>query len=112
MTGKSRHHFYIDDTIMREIEVLAAKPGGSKSAIVAHALRALLDGRGADQVDAILKGRLTTVSAHLTRLDRNQQIILESLALFIRYQLTITAPVPKADKAARAVGQDRFQAFV
>ena len=38
--------------------------------------------------------------------------MLESLALFVRYQLTVTAPLPEADQAARAVGRDRFQAFV
>jgi hypothetical protein len=39
-------------------------------------------------------------------------VLLESLALFVRYQLTVTAPLPEPDQAARAVGRDRFQAFV
>lgn len=31
---------------------------------------------------------------------------------FVRYQPTVTAPLPEADKAARAVGQECFQKFV
>jgi hypothetical protein len=43
---------------------------------------------------------------------RDIDVVLESLALFIRYQLTATAPLPEADAAGRAVGRDRFEAFV
>jgi len=39
-------------------------------------------------------------------------VLLESLSLFVRYQLTVTAPLPEADTAARAVGRERFEAFV
>src|SRR3546814_6311779 len=56
--------------------------------------------------------RLNRISAQLNRIERDQQVLLESLALFVRYQLTVTAPLPDADQAARAVGRDRFQAFV
>ncbi len=109
---KTRTHVYLEDTLMAQLEALASKPGGSKSAIVADALRAMITRRGSGEVDDMVKTRFDRVSSHLSRLERDQQIILESLALFIRYQLTITAPVPKNDKAARAIGHDRFQAFV
>jgi len=36
----------------------------------------------------------------------------EALNRDFRYQLTVTAPLPEADQAARAIGRDRFQAFV
>ena len=39
-------------------------------------------------------------------------MVLESLALFVRYQLTQTAHLPEPDAAARAQGHDRFQRFV
>jgi len=39
-------------------------------------------------------------------------MLLESLSLFVRYQLMVTAPLPEADTAARAVGRERFEAFV
>ena len=109
---KPRHHLYLDDALTAQLEALAAKPGSSKSAIVADALRQYLARRGAHDIDEALKIRLDRQSRQMDRLERDGQVLLESLALFIRYQLTVTAPLPEPDKAARAVGQDRFQKFI
>ncbi|HEY5237688.1 MAG TPA: hypothetical protein VIJ62_04845, partial [Rhizomicrobium sp.] len=41
------------------------------------------------------------------------QITLESIALFVRYQLSITPPLPASQLAAsQAAGNDRFQTFI
>jgi hypothetical protein len=109
---KPRHHLYLDDELTAQLAALSATPGSSKSAIVADALRHYLDRRGARDIDDALKIRLDRQSRQLDRLERDLQVLLESLALFVRYQLTVTAPVPEPDKAARAVGQDRFQKFI
>jgi len=110
---KPRHHLYLDDELTEQLEALAAKPGSSKSAIVSDALRGFLARRGANELDDRLKVRLDRVSRQLNRIERDQQILLESLALFVRYYLTVTAPLPEADQeAARALGQERFQAFI
>ncbi len=110
---KPRHHLYLDDELTEQLEALAAKPGSSKSAIVSDALRAFIARRGANELDDRLKVRLDRVSRQLNRIERDQQILLESLALFVRYYLTVTAPLPEADQeAARALGQERFQAFI
>ena len=106
---KPRHHLYLDDELTAQLEALAAKPGSSKSAIVADALRQYLVRRGARDIDEALKIRLDRQSRQMDRIERDGQVLLESLALFIRYQLTVTAPLPEPDKAARAVGQERFQ---
>lgn len=46
-------------------------------------------------------------------MERDQNIQIETLALFIRYFLTISTPVPEAHKdAARACGKARFEQFV
>lgn len=110
---KPRHHLYLDDELTERLEALAAKPGSSKSAIVSDALRAFIARRGANELDDRLKVRLDRVSRQLNRIERDQQILLESLALFVRYYLTVTAPLPEADQeAARALGQERFQTFI
>src|SRR3546814_20807393 len=110
---KPRHHLYLDDELTEQLEALAAKPGSSKSAIVADALRAYLARRAARELDDLLKVRLNRIGSQLNRIERDQQIVLESLALFIRYQLNVTAPLTEADQAAaRARGQERFQAFI
>jgi len=110
--AKSRHQLYLDPDLTEKLEALAAKPGASKSAILADAVAAWLTRRGTQELDDRFGLRLNRISAQLNRIERDQQVLLESLALFIRYQLTVTAPLPEPDQAARAVGRDRFQAFI
>lgn len=109
---KPRHHLYLDEALTEQLEALAAKPGSSKSAIVSDALRAFLARRGAKELDDMLKIRLDRISNQLGRIERDGQVLLESLALFVRYMLTVNAPLPEADEAGRATGRDRFEAFV
>ena len=109
---KVRHQLFLDADLSERLETLAARPGASKSAILADAVAAWLNRRGAQELDDRFGLRLNRISAQLNRIERDSQVLLESLALFVRYQLTVTAPLPEADQAARAVGRDRFQAFV
>ena len=47
------------------------------------------------------------------RLERNLSITTETLALFIRFFLTVTPPLPNMDQeAARALGKERFDYFI
>jgi hypothetical protein len=109
---KTRHQIWLEAGLGAELDRLGAKPGASKSAIVAAALAAILERQASAAVDDMLRLRLDRITRNLSRLDRNQQILLESLALFVRYQLTVTAPLPEADKAAQAIGRERFQRFI
>jgi predicted transcriptional regulator len=109
---KPRHHLYLDDDLTAQLERLGSKPGTSKSAIVADALRDYLNRRATREVDDLLKTRLDRISTQLGRIERNGHVLLETLSLFVRYQLTVTAPLPDADKAAQAVGRERFRRFV
>lgn len=109
---KPRHHLYFDQALTDQLEALASRPGSSKSAIVTDALRAYLARRGARELDDMLKVRLDRISRDLGKLRRDMDVMLESFALFVRYELTINAPLPEGDDAARAVGRDRFEAFI
>lgn len=110
---KPRHHLYFDDALTAQLEALAAKPGSSKSAIVSDALRSYLARRGSKELDDMLKTRLDRFGRQLGRLERDVEILLETLALFIRYEFTVTPQLPERDQAAaRAVAQDRYQAFI
>jgi predicted transcriptional regulator len=110
---KPRHHVYLDDELTERLDALAAKPGSSKSSIVADALKSYLGRRAARELDDLLKVRLDRFGNQLGRIERDQQVLMESLALFIRYQFMVTAPVPEAEQAtARAAAQERFQAFI
>jgi predicted transcriptional regulator len=109
---KPRHHLYLDEDLTAQLERLGSKPGTSKSAIVSDALRDYLNRRARHEVDDLLKVRLDRVSTQLGRIERDSLVLLETLSLFVRYQLTVTAPLPEADKAAQAVGRERFRRFV
>jgi hypothetical protein len=84
----------------------------NKSAILGDALAAWLDRRGTSELDDRFGQRLNRLSAQLNRLERDQLIQLESLALFIRLTLLRDAHLPEADASARAVARDRYEAFV
>ena len=110
---KPRHHLYLDDALTEELDRLASKPGSSKSGIVADALRAYLAHGATREVDAVLKARLDRFGRVVARIERNQDILLETLALYVRWQLTVTAPLPESEQAAaRAAGEARFQSFI
>lgn len=110
---KPRHHLYLDDTLTEQLDQLARKPGSSKSGIVADALRAYLVRGGAKEADAVLKARLDRFARTMVRIERNQDVLLETLALYVRWQLTVTAPLPESEQAAaRAAGEARFQSFI
>jgi hypothetical protein len=109
---KRRHHIYLDDQLSDQLDALAAKPGSSKSAITADALRDYLDRRATRDIDNLLKQRLDRINNYLGRLERDGRVVLETLALFVQYEMTNRAPLPEPDKAAQAIGRDRFAAFV
>ncbi len=109
---KPRHHLYLDEDLTAQLDRLGSKPGTSKSAIVSDALRDYLNRRAMREVDDLLKVRLDRISTQLGRIERDSLVLLETLSLFVRYQLTVTAPLPEADKAAQAVGRERFRRFV
>ena len=110
---KPRHHLYLDDALTEELDRLARKPGSSNSGIVADALRAYLARGAGKEADAILKARLDRFGGTVARIERNQEVLLETLALFVRWQLTVTAPLPESEQAAaRAAGEARFQSFI
>lgn len=109
---KPRHHLYLDEELTARLDLLASKPGTSKSAIISDALREYLNRRATREVDDLLKHRLDRISKQLGRIERDGYVLLETLSLFVRYQLTVTAPLPEADKAGQAVGRERFHRFV
>src|SRR6185437_9991843 len=109
---KVRQNLYLDHEITQALGTLAKGPGGNKSRIVNDALKAWLKRRGSQEIDDLLKVRLDRMSRDIGLVRRDLEILLESHALFVRYQLTVTAPLPEADRAALAVGNDRFERFI
>ncbi|MDX4956536.1 CopG family transcriptional regulator [Delftia acidovorans] len=108
-----RLNVFIQPEHSKRLDELAATKGVSKSSIVAAALASWLSPDSADQREAAIAKRLDRLSRHAERLQRDQNIQIETLALFIRYFLTVSTPVPEAHQdAARAQGKARFEQFV
>ncbi len=116
MTNRSaspvRYQLFLPRPLAQRFERLAAAPGCSKSRQLAAAVEAWLDRKGADEVEHRFAQRLDRLSRQLERIERNGHVQLESLALFVRYMLTVNPPVAEGDETARALGRDRFAAFV
>lgn len=109
---KLRQNLYIDRELAEALEALAAKPGANKSRLVNDALAEWLARRATREVDDLFRHRLDRMSRELAYARRDIEVLLESLSLFVRYQLAVSAPLPEADAVAMAIGRDRFEAFV
>ncbi|MDN7754704.1 CopG family transcriptional regulator [Burkholderia gladioli] len=108
-----RLNLFIPPEHARRLDELATKKGVSKSSIVAVALASWLSPDAGDQREAAIAKRLDRLSRQFEKLERDQNIEIETLALFVRYFLTVSTPVPEAHQdAARAQGKVRFEQFV
>jgi predicted transcriptional regulator len=109
---KIRHQLFLTKPLSDRLEALAAKPGASKSAILVDAVTAWLNRRGASELEDRFAIRLDRLTQAIGRVDRDAYVILETLALFIRFELAIQTPLAENDQAGRALGAKRFEAFV
>jgi hypothetical protein len=76
---------------------------------VEAAVASFLSPDGADRREAAFARRLDRLSRQVQRLERNVGIGIETLALFIRFWLTITPPLPAdAQAAAQLKGRQRY----
>ena len=112
MVEKVRHQLFLPKPVSDRLEALAAKPGASKSAILTDAVTAWLNRRGASELEDRFALRLDRMTAAIGRLERDGHIQIETLALFVRYELAIQAPLAENDHAGRALAAKRFEAFI
>lgn len=111
--SRARMSIFIEPGHARRLEELAAMKGLSKSSIVAAALSSFLSPDSGDQREAVIARRLDRLSRQLDKFERDQNILIETLALYVRYFLTVSTPIPEThQEAARAQGRARFEQFV
>jgi hypothetical protein len=110
---RARLNIFLEPEHAKRMEELAVHKGISKSSIVAAALSSFLGMDGGEQREAVTGRRLDRLSRQFDRLERDQYILIETLALYIRYYLTVSLSVPDGQQeAARAQGRLRFAQFV
>ncbi|GAO21476.1 CopG/DNA-binding domain-containing protein [Alicycliphilus sp. B1] len=111
--SRARLNIFIEPEHGKRLEDLAAHRGVSKSSVIAAALASFLSPDGGDQREAAMAKRLDRLSRQFDRLERDQNILIETLALYVRYYLTVAIPVPEAQQdAARAQGRARYAQFI
>ena len=108
--SRARLNVVLDVAHAKRLSELAALKGLSKPSIVAAAFASFMSGDGHDRREAAMARRLDYLSRQFDRLERDQNILIETVALFIRYYLSVTLPVPDHHQdAARAQGKARFE---
>lgn len=112
MVKRIRHQLFLSRALTDRLEALAAKPGATKSAILEDAVTAWLNHRGASELEDRFAIRLDRMTNAIGRVERDGRVTLETLALFIRFELSIQAPLAENDHAGRAMARQRFEAFV
>jgi hypothetical protein len=110
---RARLNIFIEPEHAKRLDQIAAHKGVSKSAVIAAALASFLSPDAQDQREAALAKRLDRLSRQFDRLERDQNVLIETLALYIRYFLTVSLPVPEGQQeAARAQGRARYAQFI
>ena len=108
-----RLNVFLEREHAKQLDALARMKGLSKSSIIAAALALFLSPDGTDKREAAIAKRLDRLSRQFDKLERDQNILIETLALYVRYYLSVSAPVPEAHQdAARAQGKTRFDQFI
>ena len=111
--SRIRLNIFIEPDHAKRLDQLAAHKGVSKSAVIAAALASFLSPDAADQREAAMGKRLDRLSRQFDRLERDQGILIETVALYIRYFLTVSLSVPEGQQdAARAQGRARYAQFI
>jgi hypothetical protein len=110
---KARLSVYLDPDMMAQLTELADRKHQSKSLIAEAAITSFLTPDDADRREAVVTRRLDLLTRQGERLERDLWIAAETLALFIRFWLTVTPPLPEtAQAAAQAKGRERFESFL
>jgi hypothetical protein len=108
-----RTNVYFPPEVLRQLIDLSDRKKVSRSSIVEAAVTSFLSPDGADRTEAAFTRRLDRLSRQVQRLERDLTIGTETLALFIRFWLTITPPLPAdAQASAQVKGRERYENFV
>jgi hypothetical protein len=111
--NRKRLNVVIEAKHAKRLAQVAAVRGISQSSIVAAALASALSPDSEDQREAAISRRLDRLTRQFNKLEQDQNILIETLALYIRYYLSAAAVVPDAQQpVAWALGRGRFAQFV
>ena len=104
---------YLDPDTFKTLDAFAKRRAQPKSLVAEAAIASFLSPDDSDRREAAIAKRLDRIARVLERLERNDTVTLETVALFIRFWLTSTPALPEhSTPAARAQGAGRYDRFV
>src|SRR5260370_22914309 len=107
---RTKHTFRLPPDLAAKLADYAARKRVPQALVVEAALASHLSPDGADRLEAALGRRLDRLMRQLERLERHVTISNEALALFVRFWLTVTPPLPDTPQAAaQAHGPERYE---
>jgi Ribbon-helix-helix protein, copG family len=110
---RQRLNVYFPPELAKQVDELAIRRRISRSAIVEAAVASYMSPDGSDRMEAAFARRLDRISRQIQRLERNTGLTTEALALYIRFWLSVTPPLPDEDQVvAQVKGRKRYEGFV
>ena len=108
-----KHTFRLPPDLASKLADYAARKGVPQALVVEAAVVSHLSPDGTDRLEAALARRLDRMARQIERLERHVKISNEAIALFVRFWLTSTPPLPDtAQAAAQAKGRERYEGFI
>jgi hypothetical protein len=110
---RTKHTIRLPPDIAGQLADYASRKRVPQSLVVETALSSYLSPDNSERMEAALGRRLDRLTRQAERLERHVTISNEALALFVRFWLTVTPPLPDtAQPAAQAKGRERYEGFV
>ena len=111
---KTKIGIYLSADVARRFRIATRRRNATKSDLVNEALRRFFQPPApeADRSDEVLQ-LMTRLEKRLRRLQRELLVTTETVALFVRYSLMVTAPIPESERQdAEALGRKRYEVFI
>jgi predicted transcriptional regulator len=110
---RTKHTFRLPPNLALKLADYALRKRVPQALVVESALESFLSPDGSERLEGALGRRLDRLIRQVERLERNVTISNEALALFVRFWLTATPPLPDtAQPGAQAKGRERYEGYV
>jgi predicted transcriptional regulator len=110
---RTKHTFRLPPDLAGKLADYANRKRVPQALVVETALASYLSPDNTERMEAALGRRLDRLTRQVERLERHVTISNEALALFVRFWLTVTPPLPDTTQpAAQAKGRERYEGYV
>ena len=108
-----KHTFRLPQALSSQLADYAGRKRISQALVVEAALTSFLSPDGSERLEAAITRRLDRHVRQLENLEHHVKLSNEALALFVRFWLTTTPPLPDTVlTAAQTSGRDRYKGFI